>query len=245
VSQLHGAGKTIVTNFEDGSNDAMSGASGGQANAVFYLNAMADLRAPRGICGYASADQELHPGSGDWDVAVSYFRDGWSPLLRGAGFLAGAYGDNDFISYLLSINAIDLGWVTAAWSYGIRTRDSRAALFQSSFGASYDTDDITAEFYGGWMPYGAQQHPGPPPINPAQGGDMAYEVIRAPAGDVYTVSELSFQHVLTIGRWNALKASTLNTARSYPGQTRPVTNFERDELSRHAEINLHQMKAAS
>jgi hypothetical protein len=158
VADIHGAGKSVVLNFEDSATNAQGGATAGRADAGFAVSVARSLHAPAGVAIYASVDYEVHSGA-PLTVAEDYFA-GWTPVVRAAGFLSGAYGDADLITALLQGGLIDLGWQTVAWSYGARVRDSRAALLQDQFTPGYDVDEITAAFYGGWMPSGAQTKPG-------------------------------------------------------------------------------------
>jgi hypothetical protein len=174
VHAIHGAGKTVVLNFEDAATNAQGGTQQGAADARFAVTVARTLAAPAGCCIYYSVDFEAT--SSQMPTVQAYFR-AIRGVHAGTGYLVGAYGDATVITALLQAGVIDLGWQTVAWSYGARVRDPRAALLQDQFNGSYDVDEITNPYYGGWTPHGPQTNPRQtaeePDMTPAQAQQLA------------------------------------------------------------------------
>lgn len=170
VRHIHALGKTVSLNFEDSAGNAKGGTRQGRTDATFTVDTARSLGAPHGVGLFFSVDYEAHTGQSAMGVILNYFR-GVAPIARKAGYLVGAYGDKDVIAALLNAKLIDLGWQTAAWSYG--ARDARAVLFQDRFTQGYDVNEIEHPFYGGWTPHGAQTNPTEDPLAGITTNDIA------------------------------------------------------------------------
>lgn len=169
VKQLHAWGKNVVLNFEDSATNAQGGHGQGVADAQFAVAVAKQVGAPAGVGIPASVDYEVHAGTGAMFTVVAYF-EGWTPILRAAGYLSGAYGTYDVVKTLLDGAHIDLAWQTSAWSYG--NRDPRAVLFQDQYTNAFDVDEIEHPFYGAWTPAGAQPQ-GDDDLTPIQAQQLA------------------------------------------------------------------------
>lgn len=176
VQHVHSLGKWVSLNFEDAATNAKGGASQGAADGEFFVSvASGQLRAPRGVAGYASVDFEATTAQITDDVCP-YFST-WTPKLHAAGFLSGAYGDYDVGVALLKARLIDLFWQTVAWSDGKRVVN--AVLLQDTFTNGYDKDELLQSFIGAWTPSGPQKRPTPTPAPTPEDDVSAADVTTA------------------------------------------------------------------
>jgi hypothetical protein len=140
------AGLDIVSDWEEGATDALSGyALGAQEAHSAEQQALAD-GAPADRPIFFSVDFDATPG--DQTAIDSYF-DGVASVLGVAR--TGAYGGYYVIKRLFDAGKIKWGWQTYAWSGG--QWDSRAQLRQTQngiAGGQFDLDEAVADDFGQW-----------------------------------------------------------------------------------------------
>jgi MYXO-CTERM domain-containing protein len=143
---LIAAGLDIVSNWENGSQDALSGYNLGVSDAKAADQQFAADGAPADRPIYFSVDFDATPGD---QTAISAYFDGVASVIGLAR--TGAYGGYYVIQRLFDGGKIKWGWQTYAWSGG--QWDSRAQLRQVQngiAGGQMDEDQSEADDFGQW-----------------------------------------------------------------------------------------------
>jgi hypothetical protein len=156
---LIAAGLDIVSNWEDGAQDALSGYNLGVADAQAAEQQFAADGAPAGRPIYFSVDFDATPGD---QTAINAYFDGVASVIGLAR--TGAYGGYYVIQRLFDAGKIKWGWQTYAWSGG--QWDARAQLRQTQngiAGGQMDEDESEADDFGQWG------HSTPPPPDQPKG----------------------------------------------------------------------------
>lgn len=166
--------RTVNLNFEQSSTGPLNGAGQGNSDATFALNVTRSVRGPKGIADLFSYDYPYLDSR--WPATKAYATE-VARLVRGAGYLAGGYGDYTTTKRLRDLGLIDVQWQTSAWSNG--AKDPRAHMYQHIYTPGYDLSDVTGPFWGAWTRTGAQTNPAKPkpkpaslPAQPVQEDDM-------------------------------------------------------------------------
>jgi hypothetical protein len=143
---LIAAGLDIVSNWENGSQDALSGYNLGVSDAQAAEQQFAADGAPADRPIYFSVDFDATPGD---QTAINAYFDGVASVIGLAR--TGAYGGYYVIQRLFDAGKITWGWQTYAWSGG--QWDSRAQLRQVQngiAGGQMDEDQSQADDFGQW-----------------------------------------------------------------------------------------------
>ena len=151
ADELIAAGLNIVSNWENGSQDALSGYNLGVSDAQAAEQMFAADGAPATRPIYFSVDFDATPGD---QTAINSYFDGVASVI---GLdRTGAYGGYYVIQRLFDAGKIKWGWQTYAWSGG--QWDSRAQLRQTQngiAGGQMDEDQSEADDFGQWGNYSA------------------------------------------------------------------------------------------
>jgi hypothetical protein len=153
---LIAAGLDIVSNWEDGAQDALGGYGLGVSDAQAAEQQFAADGAPSDRPIYFSVDFDATPGD---QTAINAYFDGVASVIGLAR--TGAYGGYYVIQRLFDAGKIKWGWQTYAWSGG--QWDARAQLRQTQngiAGGQMDEDESEADDFGQWG------HSTPPPDQP-------------------------------------------------------------------------------
>jgi len=161
------AGLDIVSNFESQSGRALSGRSGGAADAPVANAQHLECGGPAMAPIYFSDDTDTTPAQ--LPTVGAYFQGTASVIGLARN---GAYGEYEVIKYLFDHGLIRYGWQAYAWSHGLY--DERCQLAQdrnglSIGGAAVDYDTAHAADYGQWGAHTGAPKPVPPPHAPSSG----------------------------------------------------------------------------
>jgi hypothetical protein len=153
---LEAAGLAVVVVWEDGAQDALSGASLGASQAQTAEEQATAAGMPAGRPIYFAVDFDPTPSQ---LAALADYFDGVASVI---GLdRTGAYGGYGTIKSLFDAGKITWGWQTYAWSSG--QWDSRAQLRQTQNGidnGDLDADEGMVADFGQW---GANPQGNPPP----------------------------------------------------------------------------------
>jgi hypothetical protein len=149
ANSLIAGGLNIVSNWEYGANDTLSGYNLGVTDAKAADSQASAAGAPSTRPIYFSVDFDAT--SSDMSAISSYF-DGVASVIGVAR--TGAYGSYYVVSHLFDAGKIKWGWQTYAWSSG--QWDSRAQLRQTQNGianGNMDLDEGVVADFGQWGNY--------------------------------------------------------------------------------------------
>lgn len=146
---LHGAGFSIILNWENEAKDMLGGYGLGATHATEALRQADELGAPIIVPIFFSVDFDAIPA--DYEPIARYLDGAASVLGRPR---VGVYGKADVIDALVPRYAT-WGWQTYAWSAGRISRKAHLLQYRNNVslaGATVDLDRSLREPFGAWEP---------------------------------------------------------------------------------------------
>ena len=179
---LEAAGLDIVSNWEDGAENALDGYNQGVTDAQTAQSQATADGAPATRPIYFSIDFDAESAQA---AAVDAYFQGVASVIGLAR--TGAYGGYFIINQLFNAGLITWGWQTYAWSGTPTQWDPRAQFRQIEngiAGGEMDLDEAVATDFGQWGPGVAP----PPPACTNQCTDWPrVGIAAAPTGEGYSI----------------------------------------------------------
>lgn len=141
------AGLWIVSVFERGATNALSGASQGREDGILALRYAQEVGQPEGSVIYAAVDTDTN--STHYNTIESYLRAFDEQI---SGYELGIYGEYEICNEMKKRGVVNKVWQTYAWSRGAKMVDPNIYQFENDvvvngIGIDRDTSDGDA---GGW-----------------------------------------------------------------------------------------------
>lgn len=150
IDRLHAAGVGVgfIGEYDTLTwHPILAGYATARAQAADTVAKMQHLGFPQGCIAWATSDTGVAPSSYQ---AVEPYMQGWSEVVRAAGYRSGLYGGEGLIDWMLDRDLCDAGWAAGATSWNFGHRSDRVVLrqhvgYRSFGGTQCDMNDVLGD----------------------------------------------------------------------------------------------------